>query len=260
MPRTVAPTKPAKPDSRRPRCSTITCTFITSGRTSPASTPSLRATSTVSTPPLRLTITCCTRGSGAQRRIDASQQRDLGSIAGVASTGSIDAGTTGVRTALQRHCAMLAAIARDRARRLRRSDQRLRIELVGIGEAGFSPRSRARHALLDRVRAILDDAVLHAPVLAPRMLEVQVNRNRCRARAGCRTRVAAHRCPGRWAQAGEDSAMATGSWWRSRCSKSKWRQITAINPAVARFGAAPAWRGLRALTSTLGDDHGPVTR
>ena len=41
----------------------------TSGRTSLASTPSLRATSTVSTPPDRLTITCLTRGSAARNSL-----------------------------------------------------------------------------------------------------------------------------------------------------------------------------------------------
>jgi hypothetical protein len=60
----------------------------TSGRTSPASTPSLRATSTVSTPPLRLTITCCTRGSRV--RTSASTRRSNATFASLAnaSTGS----------------------------------------------------------------------------------------------------------------------------------------------------------------------------
>ncbi len=76
----------------------------------------------------------------------------------------------------------LAALARDRARRARRLEQRRRHDLVGIGEAralaGHRPHA---HALLDAVAAFLDDAVLERPVLLPRQLEIQVARVDARA-------------------------------------------------------------------------------
>ena len=59
------------PCSRRPSCSTMTTTFNrTSGRISPASTPSLRTTMMISCTPAKLAITCRTRGSW--RRASAS--------------------------------------------------------------------------------------------------------------------------------------------------------------------------------------------
>src|SRR5690606_273650 len=63
----------------------------------------------------------------------------------------------------------------DRPRRARRFEQRLAVDVVRVGEAGLLAADRAHaHALLDRVRAVLDDPVLHAPALAPRMLEIDV--------------------------------------------------------------------------------------
>src|SRR3546814_7406432 len=67
------------------------------------------------------------------------------------------------------------AVAGDRARGVRRSQQRLGVDVVGIGEAGFLAGNRAHaHTLFDRMRAVPDDAVLDRPGLAPRMLEIQV--------------------------------------------------------------------------------------
>src|SRR3546814_2756779 len=60
-----------------------------------------------------------------------------------------------------------AACARDRAGRTGGLQQRLRMDVVGIGEAGLLAGNRAHaHALLDRVRAVLHDPVLHRPALA----------------------------------------------------------------------------------------------
>src|SRR3546814_5588986 len=70
---------------------------------------------------------------------------------------------------------MAIALAGDRARGVRRSQQRLGVDVVGIGEAGFLAGNRAHaHTLFDRMRAVPDDAVLDRPGLAPRMLEIQV--------------------------------------------------------------------------------------
>src|SRR3546814_5947392 len=70
---------------------------------------------------------------------------------------------------------MAIALAGNRARGVRRSQQRLGVDVVGIGEAGFLAGNRAHaHTLFDRMRAVPDDAVLDRPGLAPRMLEIQV--------------------------------------------------------------------------------------
>ncbi len=77
--------------------------------------------------------------------------------------------------AQQRLRRLRAAVAGNGPRRLRRGQQRIAVDVVGIGETGLLAGNRAyAHALLDGVGAVLDDAVLHAPALAPRMLEIQV--------------------------------------------------------------------------------------
>ena len=67
------------------------------------------------------------------------------------------------------------AAARNRPCRACRFQQGRAGNVVGIGKTGLFPGNRAyAHALLDGVGAVLDDAVLHAPALAPGMLEIQV--------------------------------------------------------------------------------------
>ena len=64
---------------------------------------------------------------------------------------------------------------RDRARRLGRVLQRVEADLVGVGEGGLLARDRAHaDALLDVEAAGLDDALLQAPALVARVLEVEV--------------------------------------------------------------------------------------
>ena len=65
--------------------------------------------------------------------------------------------------------------ARDRARRLRRFGQRRQHDLVRIREAGLLARQRTHaDALLDAVRAVLDDAVFERPGLFAAQLEIQI--------------------------------------------------------------------------------------
>src|SRR5690606_18604534 len=67
------------------------------------------------------------------------------------------------------------ARARDRARRAGGLEQGRGVDVVRVREAGLLAGDRPHaNALLDRMRAVLDDAVLHRPALAPGMLEVQV--------------------------------------------------------------------------------------
>src|SRR5690606_11551635 len=67
------------------------------------------------------------------------------------------------------------AVARDRPGRGGGFDERLGIDLVGVGEAGLLATDRTdAHALLDGVGTIAHDAVLHRPALPSRMLEIQV--------------------------------------------------------------------------------------
>ncbi len=54
-------------------------------------------------------------------------------------------------------------------------EQRGGIDLVGVREPGLLTADRAHaHALFDRMRAFLDDAVFHRPALATRVLEIEV--------------------------------------------------------------------------------------
>jgi hypothetical protein len=144
----------------------------------------------------------------AHQRIHAPQQRDLGLVGE-----RIDRIQRGIQlasvAARQRLPGMLATIARDRPRRLRGREQRRRIEVIRIREAGLLAGDRAHaHALLDRMRAVLDDAVLHAPALAPRMLEIQVAEVDARAQqvANARCSASVSRPAG---ASKRDSAMAS---------------------------------------------------
>ena len=69
----------------------------------------------------------------------------------------------------------VAARLRDRARAARGRKEFGQHDLVGIREAGLLAAHRAHaDALLDRMIAFLDDAVLEHPGLAARMLEVEI--------------------------------------------------------------------------------------
>ena len=74
----------------------------------------------------------------------------------------------------ERGCSAIAAV-RDRTGSPRGFQQLRQHDLVGIGETGFLAADRPHaHALLDRVAAVLDDALLQRPRLAARMLEIQI--------------------------------------------------------------------------------------
>ena len=87
--RSCRPPPPENPCSRRPCSSTMTVTeSCTSGRTSAASTPSLRATSTTSYSAPTLAITCLTRGSRARASCSMRSSRRIFSAASSDATGS----------------------------------------------------------------------------------------------------------------------------------------------------------------------------
>ena len=58
---------------------------------------------------------------------------------------------------------------------MRSGQQRFSVDVVGVGKARLLTGDGA-HAdtLFDRVRAVLDDAIFHAPAFTARMLEIQV--------------------------------------------------------------------------------------
>ncbi len=59
------------------------------------------------------------------------------------------------------------------------------MDVVGIGKTGFLASDRTHaDALFDGMRTVLDDAVFHAPALAPRMLKIQVAEVDARAQQG----------------------------------------------------------------------------
>ena len=67
------------------------------------------------------------------------------------------------------------AIAGDGTRRARGGEQRVGLDFVGIREAGLFAGDRAHaDALVDRMHAVLDDAIFHRPAFAARMLEIQI--------------------------------------------------------------------------------------
>jgi hypothetical protein len=129
-------------------------------------------------PPLRLTITCRTRGS--RLRTSASISRSSNATFASLSSASIgsSAGYSAARVLAQASPLALACWRPSRAIAARRpcaDSSNAGIDLIRIGEAGLLAGDRAHaHALLDRMRTVLDDAVLHAPALVARMLEIQV--------------------------------------------------------------------------------------
>ncbi len=124
------------------------------------------------------------RVGSAQELVDPAQQVHLGGAVHVVDRvgGRVQRTAT---AAHQRAGGLRAALARDRARGLRCFEQGIAMDIVGIGEAGFLAGDCAHaHALLDGVRTVLDDAVFHAPALAPRMLEIQIAEVDARAQQG----------------------------------------------------------------------------
>ena len=167
------------PCSRRPFCSAITCTLRrTSGRTSAASVPSAAATSTVSNDGGQADDHLADARIGAAAEfVHFAQKCNLVFVR--QRLDRIDrprTATAASRAASAWPPPSLPAL-RDRARRLRRGQQFRQDDLVRVGEAGLLAAHRAHaDALLDRMVAVLDDAVLEHPRLAARMLEVQVGR------------------------------------------------------------------------------------
>ena len=159
------------------------------------------------------------RIGGAQQPVEPAQRFDLVLVAD--RIDRIDAGVqrrafagTSVRAA----CAVPSrAIARAEPAA---SISAWRVDVVGIGETGLLAGDRAHaDALLDRMRAVLDDAVLHRPAFAADVLEIQV------AEIDARTEQCAEGAPSsrRWhrarrAAAGGDSARLS-DWviGRSTC-------------------------------------------
>ena len=147
----------------------------TSGRTSAASVPSLASTRIVSCDADRLAITWVMRGSSA--RASRSMSSEQPHLVGVAQRlervdRRIQAAAALRAPGLQRAG---AAGAGDRARRMRRLEQRRQHDLVRIGEARLLAGERAHaDAVVDAVRAVLDDAVLERPRLLADQLEVDV--------------------------------------------------------------------------------------
>ena len=119
-----------------------------------------------------------------------------GAMPSIGSCGRIQLAAARPRRAGPRDCA--SAVAADRARGARRLQQRLAADVVGIGEAGLLAADRAHaDALLDRVRAVLDDAVLDRPALAPAVLEIQVAEIHARAHQPREGAVEFAQSPGR---------------------------------------------------------------
>ena len=213
----------------------------TSGRTSAASVPSLAATRMISCTAASVATTCLhARVDRARATVELLQQRDLVHV------GERRDRVVGRVQAVRRRRVpgldlALAALARDRARRARRLEQRRRHDLVGIGEAGALAGHRAHaDALLDAVAAFLDDAVLERPVLLARELEVEVARVDARAEH-------ASRAPARGA--GRRGRRARGCA-RARIAGRPW---SCQHPVLQR-GEALARRLLPVLVERRGDD------
>jgi len=67
------------------------------------------------------------------------------------------------------------ALARDCARRLRRAGERVKADVVGVGERGFLAGDSAHaYALVDVEAARLDDSLLQTPRLAAAVLEIEI--------------------------------------------------------------------------------------
>jgi hypothetical protein len=171
----------------------------TRGRTSAASTPSERATSTVSStrrqcsPSPAVTraslLRTCKHRFRAARFSKASgfavrKHDSIGSSAGY--------NARGIAHGFQNTAPCVSAVrcGRSRAPHRQRFQQCRQRNLIGIGEAGLLAAHRAHaHALLDRMRTVLDDAVFHRPALMARMLEIQIGEINARAPTSARRRV-----------------------------------------------------------------------
>src|SRR5690606_36008228 len=125
-------------------------------------------------------------------------------------------------------------------------------------------------ALLDRMRAVLDDAVLHAPALAAGMLEIQVAEVDARPEQGAEgalQRVGVE--PGGRQQARfGDGKMGHGIVLACvfRHPEMSWRCAESTSGGAHPGGSAGcsgfcrACGPSRSIASTFGDAHGPVTR
>ena len=116
------------------------------------------------------------RVGGTQVAVQALEHLDLGLIADAVDR--VQRRIQRARIAAQQRTPGLGAtFARNRTCRLRRSQQRVCMDVIGVGEAGLLAGNRAHtHALLDGMGTVLDDAILHAPALAAGVLEVKVTK------------------------------------------------------------------------------------
>ena len=148
-----------------------------------------------------LTMTCFTRGSSARHSASSSRSSAILS--------SLDKRLDRIDRGIQRRArsrsasglptpfAPLCAIARAEPAASSSAGSTISSEYA---KPVFSPRQRAHaDALLDRVIAVLDDAVLEHPGLAARMLEIEIGRVDRRAGQAreTRSRSFAERPPGR---------------------------------------------------------------
>ena len=117
------------------------------------------------------------RVGGAQQPVDAAHRFEFFGVAvGVDRIGRdiqrLGGGHPGTH---QRRRGAAVAVAGDGFRGARSRQQRVGVDFVGIREAGLLAGDRPHaDALVDRVRAVLDDAVLHRPAFAARVLEIEV--------------------------------------------------------------------------------------
>ena len=147
----------------------------TSGRTSAAIEPSLRATRIASySPASDRHHLGYARVAGARQPLEALEQGHLGFIGQCRHriVGRIQR----PRAADPVQCRdRRLALASDRAGRRRGLRQRVEADVVGIRECGLLARDRANaDAAIDRERARLDDPFLEAPAFDARILKVQV--------------------------------------------------------------------------------------
>ena len=117
------------------------------------------------------------RVGGAQQSVDAAHRIEFRGV--VVSVDRIGGGVQRLGRsragAGQRGRGAAVAVAGDGFRGARSREQRVSVDFVGIRETGLFAGDRPHaDALIDRVRAVLDDAVLHRPAFAARMLEIEV--------------------------------------------------------------------------------------
>ena len=120
-------------------------------------------------------MTCVTRGSAAR----AKRSRRSSSLTLSASASEPSGSCGAYRAGRPRPASMGAAFPRhlrgDRARRPCRAQQRRHADVVGIGERRLLAADGAHaDALVDVEAAGLDDALLQAPGLGARVLEIEV--------------------------------------------------------------------------------------